>query len=135
MCVALRQTVAVRYSTSVTYRTLCHASVRLVILGVFYLALLPAFFELPWGQKFNLKVSRASCWSSKHSPVRLFVWITTIQKKFIYGSLYLRARAGQSRNIILYRELVLWNISFEIFACYGILTPFTTGKHVTNLLS
>ena len=24
--------------------------------------------RLPWRQQFNLKVSRASCWSSKHSP-------------------------------------------------------------------
>ena len=36
--------------------------------GVFYLAVLPAFSRIPWGQQFNLKVSRASCWSSKHSP-------------------------------------------------------------------
>ena len=35
---------------------------------IFYLALLPAFSRFPWGQQFNLKVSQASCWSSKHSP-------------------------------------------------------------------
>ena len=34
----------------------------------FYLALFTAFSRLPWGQQFNLTVSRASCWSSKHSP-------------------------------------------------------------------
>ena len=39
--------------------------------GVFYLTLLPVVFSgLPWGQQFNLKVSKASCWSSKHSPAQ-----------------------------------------------------------------
>ena len=32
----------------------------------------------------------------------------------------LRARAGQSQNTNRHRELVLWNISFEIFAPYEI---------------
>ena len=42
------------------------------------------FFQgFPGRQQFNLKVSRASCWSSKHSPGQLFVWITAIHKRFI----------------------------------------------------
>ena len=36
--------------------------------------------RVPWSQQFNLKVRRASCWSSKHCP-SLFLWITTIHNK------------------------------------------------------
>ena len=42
---------------------------RFLLSGVFCLALLPAFSRLPWGRQFNVKVGRASCWSSKHSPI------------------------------------------------------------------
>ena len=35
--------------------------------GVFHLALLSTFSRLSQDWKFNLKVSRTSCWSSKHS--------------------------------------------------------------------
>ena len=60
----------------VTYRTPCHASGHLVIYRECY-GFERAFFtfhssfllvsRLPRGREFNLKVSRASCWSSKHS--------------------------------------------------------------------
>ena len=70
------------YYHHVTYRTPCHASGHLVIYrecSGFERAFstLRRFFTLhsfllvsrpPWGRQFNLKVSRASCWSSKHSP-------------------------------------------------------------------
>ena len=41
---------------------------RFLLSGIFYLhsVLLPS--RPPWCQQFNLKGSRASCWSSKHSP-------------------------------------------------------------------
>ena len=68
-------------------------------------------------------------------PARLFVWITTIHKRFIFGRFYLRARVGQSRNINLHGKVVLWNISFEIFASFGIWTFFTIGEDITSLLS
>ena len=66
---------------------------------------------------------------------RIFVSITATQKRFICGRFYLRARASQSWNINLHRELVLQNISFEIFASYGVWTLFAIGEHVTSLLS
>ena len=69
------------------------------------------------------------------APARLFVWITAIHKRYICGRFYLRARTGQSRNINLHEELVLQNISFEIFASYGIWTLFAIGEHVTRLFS
>ena len=103
--------------------------------GAFYFALFPAFSRFPWGRQFNLKVSRASCWSSKHSPDPTNCLDHTIHKRFICGRFYSRARTGQSRNINLYGELVLQNISFEIFASYGIWALFATGEHVTRLLS
>ena len=71
----------------------------------------------------------------KMAPARLFVWITTIHKRFICGRFYLTARSGQSQNITLHGELVLRNISFEIFASYRIWTLFTIDKHITSLLS
>ena len=65
----------------VTKKTPWHASGHLVIYhecyglrkrfllsGVLYLTLLPAVFKASPGRQFNLKVSRASCGSSKHSP-------------------------------------------------------------------
>ena len=73
-------------STCVTYGTLCHAigrqllpthlfttsatdlRKRFLLWGVFYLTLLPASFKASLGRQFNPKVSRALCWSSKHSP-------------------------------------------------------------------
>ena len=40
----------------------------------------------PWGQQFNLKFSRVSCWYFWNiASVRLFVWITTIHKKLYSG--------------------------------------------------
>ena len=68
------------YYHHVTCRTSCHASGHLVIYGECYgfeRAYSQAFFTLHsfllvsrprWGWQFNLKASRASCWSSKHSP-------------------------------------------------------------------
>ena len=41
---------------------------RFSLSGIFYLALLAAFSRLSWSWQFNLKVSRASCWSFKYSP-------------------------------------------------------------------
>ena len=44
---------------------------------------------LPWGWKFNLKVSRASCWSSKHSPSPTIVSKEgNPQKKYTGSSTY-----------------------------------------------
>ena len=76
-------------------------------------------------RQFNLKISRASYWSSNLVPAYLFAWITPIYKGFIRGKLHLRVRAGQSRNINLYGELTLQNVSFEISASHGIWTLFT----------
>ena len=74
-------TVVIRYSTSVTYGLLSYASGYLVIYreysgferAFFYLALLPAFSMLPWGWQFNLKVSKAPCSSSRHSPGQTYI--------------------------------------------------------------
>ena len=122
------------FAKEVIYRECCGFERTFLLSGVFYLTLLTAFSRLSWGQQFNLKVSRVSCWSSKHSP-RLSLCITAIHKRFICGRFYLRARAGQSRNINLYGELILRNISFEIFASYRMWTLFAIGEHVTSLLS
>ena len=51
------------------WSTLSAADLRecFLLTGTFYFALLPACSRFPQGRQFNLKVSRASCWSSKHS--------------------------------------------------------------------
>ena len=64
------------------------------------------------------------------APAELFVWITAIHKRFIYGRFYLRTRAGQSGNIKLYGELVLQNISLGIFPSCEIWTFFVINEHV-----
>ena len=133
-------------STCVTYRTSCHTIRDLqdimpyhwspapshpsllppvlqiwesifLLSGFFYFILLPAFF--------NLKISRASCWSLKHSPSPTICLNHSNPQKFYTGRFYSRARAGQSRNINLCGELVLPNVSFEMFASHPIWTLLT----------
>ena len=133
-CMALHHTVVIRYSTSVTYRTICHTSGHLVIYREccgfertfstlrYFLPCTPScFFEASLGsaaqpesyQDFMLifeTYSLPDClFESKQST-----------KRFTCDRSYLRARASQSQNINLHRELVSWNISFEIFASYEI---------------
>ena len=69
----------------VTYRTPCHANGHLVIYSeccgfegacftlrcFFTLQSFMLFSRLPWGQQFNLIVSSASCWFSKHSNLQM----------------------------------------------------------------
>ena len=104
--------------------------------GVFYFALLPAFFKASLGASSSTTTLGALHADLQNiTPAQLLVWIPAIHKRFICGRFYLRARAGQSQNIKLYRELVLQNISFEILASYGIWTIFTISDHFTSLLS
>ena len=51
--------------------------------------------------QFNFKVSRASCWSSKHSPGLTICLNHSNPQKVYTGMFYLTARAGQPRNINL----------------------------------
>ena len=50
---------------------------------------------------FNLNVSTALCWSSKHSPDLTICLNHSNPQKVCTGRLYLRVRAGQLRNINL----------------------------------
>ena len=74
------------------------------------------FSRLPWGGQFNLKVSRASYWSSKHSlGLTICLNHSNPQKRYI-GRFYLRAKAGQPQNIKLHGELkYLLLTRFELF--------------------
>ena len=63
-------------------------------------------------------------------PNWLFVSITAIHKRFICVRFYLRARAGQSRNVNIHKELALWNINFKIFVSYEIWTLLIIREHV-----
>ena len=83
-------------------------------------------------RQFNLKVNRASCWSSKHSPGPTICLNHSNLRKIYMGRLYLRVKTDQSRSINLYGKLVLGNICFEMFASYGIWTLFTVGEYVTS---
>ena len=114
----------------VTYRTLCYASFHLVIYhecyrfervffysqAFFILHSFLLFSRLPWDRQFNLKVSRASCWSSKLSPgPTICLNLSNPQKRYT-GRFYSRIRAVQLRNIKPYRELkYLPYTGFELF--------------------
>ena len=130
-------------STCVTYGTLCNAighqllptlpftasatdsRERFLLSGVFYLTLLPAFSRILWEPAVQPQVSRASCWSSRHNPGPTICSNHSNPQKFYTSRFYLRARAGQSRNINPYRELVLQNVSFKRLASHGIWNLFT----------
>ena len=81
-----------------TYRTPCHASGHLVIYHecygferaffTFHVSLLQVS-RLPWGRQFNLKVSRASCRSSKHRLGRAFRMNHNNPQKKYSGRFYL----------------------------------------------
>ena len=125
-------------STCVTYRTSCHAIGQQLLPtqlcyreyfefwdSAFYSR---AFFTLRSSllfQGFTGTGSSSSVSAGLHANLWniasawLFIWITAIDKRFIFGRFYLRARFGQSRNINLRGELVLRNVNFEISACYG----------------
>ena len=132
----IHHTVVIRCSTNVSYGTLCHASGHLGDLPrvlriserVFYFQVFFTLHSFLLFQGFLGAVSSTSKLTWLHAnlrkipPARQFLWITVIHKLFICGRFCLRARAGQSRNINLHRELVLWNVSFEILASYGIWT-------------
>ena len=88
------------------------------------------FQGFPGSRQFILKVSRASCWSSKHSPSPT-ICLNHGNPQMIYtGRFHLRARAGQSRNINFYRQ----NNNLEMFTFYGIWTIFAVGEDVTSLM-
>ena len=99
---------------------------------VFYLALFSAFSRLPWGDSSASKLARhhANLWNI--APAQLFFWTKVIHKRFICGRFYLKARSGKSWNINLHGELVLRNISFEIFTSDKIWTLFAKGEHDTS---
>ena len=110
-------------STCVTYRTPSHAIGHQLLPTTLYrecYGFERAFFTLRrflpytpscWFQgfrgsrQFNLKVSRASCWSSRHSPGRLLVWITAIHKRdMVIGSIQgLRLAGHVMKNLYLTR--------------------------------
>ena len=75
------------------------------------------FSRLPWGRQFNLKVSRASCWPSKHSPSSTICLNHSNPQKRYIGRFYLSARAGQPQNIKLHGEVkYLLLTGFELFS-------------------
>ena len=88
---------------------------RFLLSGVF-LPYTPSYWfqALCGSRQFNLKVSRASCWSLKHSPdLAIRLSYSNPQKKY-GGRFYLRLMAGRLRN--------------EESASYGIWTLFACQK-------
>ena len=119
--------------TIVTYRMPCHASGHLVIYCKcyrferqfftlrYFLPYTPScrLLRFPRSQQFNLNVSRASCWSSKHSPGPTInlnhnnPWKT-------YGDRF-------------YLSVMAWPANEES-ASYRIQTLFKIGEHVRSLM-
>ena len=108
--------------------TPCHSSGHLVIYHECY-GFEIAFFtlhsfllvsRLPWGRQFNIKVIRASCCSSKHSPGPA-ICLNHSNPQMRYGGwFYLRVVAGRLRN--------------EESASHGILSLFAIGEHARSLM-
>ena len=146
--IALHHTVVIRYSTSVTYWVLCHASVHLMIYRECYRferAFFPLrrFFTLhsflpfqgfPGAGSSTSKLPGVHTDLQNIAPARLFAWITAIHKSFTCARFYLKATNGQTRNINLHGKLVLRNISFEIFASYRIWTLFAIRDYIRRIL-
>ena len=94
-CIGLHPTVVIRYSTSVTYRTLCHVSGHLVIYtpSCFFKSSLGPAVQTQHQQGFML------IFKTQSRPICLIA----IHKRSICGRFYLRVKAGQSQNINLHR--------------------------------
>ena len=104
---------------------------HLLLSCVFYFALLSAFFKHSL-VLFHFKTSRGLCWSPKHSPgPTICLNHSKLQKRNI-GSFYLRKNAGQSRNIKLYKELVLRSVKFKVPASYWVWTLFMIDEYVKS---
>ena len=106
-CIALHQTVVIRYSTTVAYGTLCHASGHLVIYRQCYrferafFTLRPflpctpsSFFKAYLGYRSTSKLAGIHADLQNIAPVALFVCTASIYKRLICGSFFLRVRAG-----------------------------------------
>ena len=103
------------------YCTCCRSERECFLLSGIFFPCTPSccFQGFPRRWQFNVQISRALCWSSKHSLDSTICLNHSNPQKIYTGRFYLRARAGQSRNINLYGELVLPNTSLEMFASYG----------------
>ena len=103
-------------STCATYGTPCHAighqlfptqpfAANATDLRERFLLLapIPAFSRRSWGRQFNLKVSRASCCGSKHSPgPTICLNHIALRKRFICGRIRFLLVLNLLRNSILY---------------------------------
>ena len=115
----LQHKVFIRYSTSVTYETLCHSSGHLVIYrecyrfertffySQTYFTLHPFLLSqsLPEAGSSTSKLAELHADLRNIAPVRLCAWITTIHKWFICGRFCLTVRAGMvSQGTLIFTE-------------------------------
>ena len=140
-------------STCVTYRTPCHSSgyqlrptqpcyrecygfERVFLTLGRFLPCTPSccFQGFPGSRQFNLKVRRAPCWPSKHSPSPTICLNYRSPQKIYTGRFNLRVRADQSQDMKPHRELDLRNVSFEISASFGVWTLFVIGEYISSLM-
>ena len=130
----LQDTMPCQWSSSDLPQVLRILKQRLLLSDLFYLTLLPAGFKAQ--PQFNLKVSRTSHWSSKHSPARLFVWITTIHKRITLVSLYLSVMAGRpTKNVPLTGfELFSQQVAMSTASCFILLATETYNLHWIKVL-
>ena len=80
--------------------------------GVFYLTL--PFLLVLRSRQFNLKVSRTSCWSSKHSPGPTIHLNHNNPQNRYGGRFYLRFTAGRLMKNL---PLMGFELSFNMWAC------------------
>ena len=65
--------------------------------------------RLPWDGQFNLKVSRASCWSSKHSPSPTICLNHSNPQKGYVGRFYFSFMAGRPTKNLLVKGFKLFS--------------------------
>ena len=99
--------------------------------GFFTLHSFLLFSRLLWGRQFNLKVSRASCWSLKHSPGPAICLNHNNSQNRYSGRFYLRVITGRLAwwRIWLLRDL---NSFRDRWACQKLHALFVWPQRHTT---
>ena len=91
-----------------------------VLFTLWYFLLLS---RLPWCLQFNLKGSRASCWSSKHSPSLTIALCTAIHKRgILVDSIYV------PKTSFKVRLPQLWNLPVTGFEFAFLKVPWIKSR-------
>ena len=92
------------------------------------------FQSFPGSQKFNLNVSRASCWSSKHSPGPTICLNHSNSQKIYMSRFYLRVKIASHQTLILMENPLYVTLASKCLSLTG-FEPFSPlGRRVRSLI-